>query len=447
MKNLITSFFLLFSLTMFGQDWQLDGTKYPNATNEGDTVSLATKIPLWDADNLQNYFAELGDILALNPAPPTPTLQSVTEAGATTDQGIQITGQAGVSVIDGLKLYTAGSSSIIQNYISGAPRSTINFLPNTTQIAFHPSGGGTQTIFNIQEESISNPGVQLDSRLGIEYAINNNEAVTLGQVIDSIQANSATNLQEVLDNGGSATGNNITLTSTITEFPNSVQLRSQGVSALDFDNSFGRYTITPSGAPSYTNGNLNFYTPKTNGGISSSTKFSLHVADNITDPDAHVASFHGRVKGRPAQDDDEIPSLGQVIDSIQANSIAQESGTFTPTLIDGNGGATYTPSIVRGSYIKTGKVVMCSINFDGISTSGTPNGALRITGLPYLEASGFVTGDIYRFINSGLTTLPTSVSVSGNSLYFTEPTSVEVIEAPTFNSGTVTIRITYTTDE
>src|SRR5690606_41032256 len=51
-------------------------------------------------------------------------------------------------------------------------------------------------------------------------------------------------------------------------------------------------------SPSYTNGNLNFYTPKTNGGISSSTKFSLHVADNITDPDAHVASFHGRVKGR-----------------------------------------------------------------------------------------------------------------------------------------------------
>ena len=68
MKNLITALLLFFTLSVAAQDWQMDGTKYPNAVKI-DTPSVNTKIPVWDNSNIQNYFADLGDLLELVPLP------------------------------------------------------------------------------------------------------------------------------------------------------------------------------------------------------------------------------------------------------------------------------------------------------------------------------------------------------------------------------------------
>lgn len=193
MKNLITAIFLLFSLAMIGQDWQLDGTKYPNATNQGDTVSLATKVPLWDADNLQNYFADLGDILALNPVPPTPTLQSVTSEGNTSQNAIRIHGFLGYNDQSGLWLtgsQSSGTGAIFNSNGTGAlpenRMSQIDLTPSHLKLSYRLSG------ISIGEETSSTAGVQSDYRMSIPPALNEGDAVPLGQMLDSIGVYSMT---------------------------------------------------------------------------------------------------------------------------------------------------------------------------------------------------------------------------------------------------------------
>lgn len=197
MKIFLTSIFLLFSLAMFGQDWQLDGTKYPNATNEGDTVSLATKVPLWDADNLQNYFADLGDILALNPVPPTPTLQSVTDEGSETTNNINVITGGG----SGQRIQY--SSNNIYYFDSSGLLSNLSFDTNASigggaTRAYVQLAGGTSSLLLDHSQNASNPSASIlagsgnRGRLGIAPAINNYEAVTLGQMLDSIGVYSMT---------------------------------------------------------------------------------------------------------------------------------------------------------------------------------------------------------------------------------------------------------------
>lgn len=213
MKNLITAIFLLFSLAIFGQDWQLDGTKYPNATNQGDTVSLATKVPLWDADNLQNYFADLGDILALNPVPPTPTLQSVT------DEGNQVN-STDIFLYGGSELYVGTPSPSMPavnqnirygntglNYLrsNGAGSLSFNMSPGDgtpSGIAIRTSSStpedGTQIVI-YPTETTERAAVRFgklssteNRRVTIAPALNGNDAVTLNQMLDSIGVYSIT---------------------------------------------------------------------------------------------------------------------------------------------------------------------------------------------------------------------------------------------------------------
>ena len=214
MKNLITAIFLLFSLAIFGQDWQLDGTKYPNATNQGDTVSLATKVPLWDADNLQNYFADLGDILALNPVPPTPTLQSVT------DEGNQVN-STDIFLYGGSELYVGTPSPSMPavnqnirygntglNYLrsNGAGSLSFNMSPGDgtpSGIAIRTSSStpedGTQIVI-YPTETTERAAVRFgklssteNRRVTIAPALNGNDAVTLNQMLDSIGVYSIAN--------------------------------------------------------------------------------------------------------------------------------------------------------------------------------------------------------------------------------------------------------------
>ncbi|EKF56240.1 hypothetical protein I215_01918 [Galbibacter marinus] len=67
MKQILTAILIFCTFNIFGQSWQPEGTKYPNASNEGDTVSVQTRIPLIDDQGLLNYYLPVGDLLELSP--------------------------------------------------------------------------------------------------------------------------------------------------------------------------------------------------------------------------------------------------------------------------------------------------------------------------------------------------------------------------------------------
>lgn len=88
------------------------------------------------------------------------------------------------------------------------------------------------------------------------------------------------------------------------------------------------------------------------------------------------------------------------LSNVVSNTIALPSGTplsyernsFTPTLIDNGGGATYSASTISGEYTKIEDQVSFTLFFNAISTSGSPSGQLRVNGLPYTG-----TPDQYSF--------------------------------------------------
>lgn len=60
-----------------------------------------------------------------------------------------------------------------------------------------------------------------------------------------------------------------------------------------------------------------------------------------------------------------------------------DEGTFTPTLTDSTGGATYTIGNVTAKYTRQGNTVFFSIFLDNITTTGTPTGILQIQNMPF----------------------------------------------------------------
>src|SRR5690606_153205 len=122
---------------------------------------LATKVLLWDADNLQNYFADLGDILALNPVPPTPTLQSVTSEGNTSQNAIRIHGILGYNDQSGLWLtgsQSSGTGAIFNSNGTGSlpadRMAQIDLTPSNLKLSYRLNG------ISIREETPSAAGVQ-----------------------------------------------------------------------------------------------------------------------------------------------------------------------------------------------------------------------------------------------------------------------------------------------
>lgn len=59
-----------------------------------------------------------------------------------------------------------------------------------------------------------------------------------------------------------------------------------------------------------------------------------------------------------------------------------QEGTFTPTLLDLNGVASFTYTTNTGSYIRIGNNVHFSVIFNGINQTGTPTGATVMDALP-----------------------------------------------------------------
>lgn len=123
------------------------------------------------------------------------------------------------------------------------------------------------------------------------------------------------------------------------------------------------------------------------------------------------------------------------------------SGTFTPTLVDSGGGATYTGTMT-GAYSRARNSVTINITMTGVNTSGTPNGVLRIEGLPFSGIIGHqnridfndttglgALGGAIGVISSGSSEISIRGSSSGGSF-----------SSPTITNGTIRMSGTYLTN-
>lgn len=132
------------------------------------------------------------------------------------------------------------------------------------------------------------------------------------------------------------------------------------------------------------------------------------------------------------------------------NGVVASEGTFTPTITDGGGGATYSSTIITGKYYKIGKKVFIRVNIQGINTTGTPSGQLRIGGLPFTpddEYSIGVSAITNIGTNFGMITARTSSLV--NYLLFEHNFSVDdtlfTLSSTTINSGEIQLSGEYLT--
>ena len=115
------------------------------------------------------------------------------------------------------------------------------------------------------------------------------------------------------------------------------------------------------------------------------------------------------------------------------------SGSFSPTLIDAGGGATYS-STATGRYNKVGDLVTVSVRFLSISTSGTPTGTLRIENLPFgvdnLETVGsvLISGSDSSFYSySCQASTLDNITILGQSA--SDGNNIEAVSSVTFSGG------------
>jgi hypothetical protein len=118
---------------------------------------------------------------------------------------------------------------------------------------------------------------------------------------------------------------------------------------------------------SSTNPEVNFYNTNTN----DETRLLAN-----SNPDSFITSLELPKKTGTLALTSDIPSYAE--------------GTFTPTLTDTGGGATYSGTL-QGEYIRTGNLVSFNISLSGLSTSGTPTGFLQIANLPFVVDNLSVT--------------------------------------------------------
>lgn len=186
-----------------------------------------------------------------------------------------------------------------------------------------------------------------------------------------------------------------------------------------------------------TAGKLMFFT----GGVANSD--TANGSTNNIDIDTQgvkTTATNAQLDGYP---DNTLTHKGWVLDKIPEVS----SNTFTPTLIDLGGGATYSAGSATGSYEKVGNLVFIELTMSTISTSGTPSGILQLQNLPFspvdncalnvIQATGF-TG---ATINNTLT----GYSTGGNIQFQEQRGSGTLMANITFNgTGAAVLRVSGT---
>lgn len=333
------------------------GTKYPNATHEGDTISVNSKIPIMNNDQVVNYFANVSDILAMGISGLTPNRALISDGS----------GDLSVSAVTTTELsYVSGVTSALQAQIN-------DLVPESRVIStgLHLTGGGT---------------LEADRTLTLTPSVDNWVTDSQGQLRMFF--------------GGTAAANAGTLRAS-----NTGQIFSFRSSA-------------------------------------NATRFSVHA-------DTGDGAFTGTVSGSDPVNNDDFVTKGYA----ESNFAAVTSGTFTPTLIDSGGGATYSGTFT-GQYVKIGPLVTIILSFVGIGTTGTPTGALEIGNLPYtvsLASSGSVSemfGGNVNFYSISAQSVPTVTNrirfVIQQALDSSLASNMAVV---TFTSGQIRTTISYRTND
>lgn len=136
--------------------------------------------------------------------------------------------------------------------------------------------------------------------------------------------------------------------------------------------------------------------------------------------------------------------------TVNGNEIAVvEQGSFTPTL-----DSFYTiGGAAEANYVKIGRSMFIRIRITGISTGGSPAGALQVYGLPSTLPNS-VSLLNYQFINNGanVDNLSAETRPSEDSVWFYNRASISVINdlpseyiSPTITDGSIYITGTYYT--
>lgn len=173
------------------------------------------------------------------------------------------------------------------------------------------------------------------------------------------------------------------------------------------------------------------------------------VSNTIALPSGGV-SDHGALTG--LADDDHPQYLTQAEgDARYLQLTSYEVDEFTPALVDNGGGATYSASVSNGDYIKIGDQVTFTIFFNIISTTGTPNGELRITGLPYPAMTGAnfsCNVSTYSGGNVQFYSIAAEVLTGTSQVYFRYQNALDTslssnMSSVTFSGGVITLTGTY----
>lgn len=151
------------------------------------------------------------------------------------------------------------------------------------------------------------------------------------------------------------------------------------------------------------------------------------------------------------------PSSGQILSYNGSNlewvdKISYETNSFSPTLVDGGGGATYTYTLRSANYTKIGNQVTFSIYISDINTTGTPSGQFRIEGMPYGLRLGDrtiysvqMTGSSLDFYSVSGLQIGTSTSISFNASTGLNGSNTSSFSSVSFSNGLIVVTGTYLT--
>ncbi len=153
----------------------------------------------------------------------------------------------------------------------------------------------------------------------------------------------------------------------------------QGSGAILLNNVAGTNSITATMTPTltaYASGQLFILKPA----VTNTAATSITI-DSIAGGAKNIFAFGAAALGGELIAG--IPSLIEY-DGTQFNIVGSPiiTGTWTPSLSDGNGAHSATYSAQTGEYVKAGKLVIASFHID-VNSIGTLSGPLVIAGLPF----------------------------------------------------------------
>lgn len=151
-----------------------------------------------------------------------------------------------------------------------------------------------------------------------------------------------------------------------------------------------------------------------------------------------------------------IPTVTSTNAGLQKPNFYEE-GTFTPDIIDTNGGATYTFTVSGATYVRTGNIVRVNVLFTNINTTGTPSppsSYFYVDNMPFISATGgngYNGGELIQFAGSTLTedevqNLTPFMPSGFDRVRFQRKTEYQPRSQVSFTAGVLAFSITYITN-